>query len=197
MMACTNVNESLPIDIDNDLNIISTDVSDKTMIQKIKTYAGEEAKNKAIKDLSLDYGSMKRVKREGFYGEAIVALQNEKQKAGVSASQVAFLLKDEEIIGSMIIKMELIDNQILKIGYYTVDEKLIEQVTLDSNTETISFAKNKVKSKECGNATADCIGSMSTDLGWGSVAWWVGTGIFGAPWAVGTALGCAYASCLQ
>ncbi len=117
MMACTNVNESLPIDIDNDLNIISTDVSDKTMIQKIKTYAGEEAKNKAIKDLSLDYGSMKRVKREGFYGEAIVALQNEKQKAGVSASQVAFLLKDEEIIGSMIIKMELIDNQILKIGY--------------------------------------------------------------------------------
>src|SRR5690554_3153633 len=88
----------------NDLNIISTKVNDLVIIQKVKAYVDEDVKNKAVKGLSLDYNSMMRVKREGFYGEAIVALQSEKQKAGNSASQVAFLLKDNEVIGSMITK---------------------------------------------------------------------------------------------
>lgn len=203
MMACTNVNESLPMDYDenmptqNDLNIISTKVNDLVIIQKVKAYVDEDVKNKAVKGLSLDYNSMMRVKREGFYGEAIVALQSEKQKAGNSASQVAFLLKDNEVIGSMIIKMELTDNQILKIGYYTADEKLIEQVTLNSNTNSISFAKNKIMAKACGQDTVDCIDTMYSELGWGSVSWWVGTAIFGWPWAAGTILGCAYAACIQ
>ena len=43
---------------------------------------------------------------------------------------------------------------------------------------------------DCGNEIMGCIRTMYWELGWGSVSWWVGQAIFGAPWALGTIAGC-------
>lgn len=187
-------------------------VSDPEILSKVNSYkstafgSGGLFKLKGKKSVQFDLDNLQYVVMEGEQRGAIVAKQVGNYEEAQTRYALGFYLNEQDdISGALITKTQNIEDKILIISYYNLDGFLIEEVTIDSTTESIAFknaSNNKLSgifvSGDCtGGEVVDCIGTMYTKLGWGSVSWWVGTALFSPGWVLGTVAGCSYVACVQ
>lgn len=197
---CTNGTQ---VATDNKLGINASIVNDSNTINQVNKFLNENYENRKFKtdsgqNIEFDVSTLQSVTRDGFEGSALLVSEGYNNSDDKIVYQLGIFSMDENSGKALIVKNETINDAKLVITYFDMNGKVLQQIDIDKETETISFLyDNKLKGSDCGQETADCIAFMYTELGWGSVSWWIGTAIFGAPWAIGTALGCAYAMCIQ
>lgn len=199
-MTCSNTSSNID---ETSFKISTSKVTDEHAIAQVKQFLLEENlngsfKKSATENIDFDIASLQLVSREDLKQTAYLISEKDSNINDKTAFQLGIFSSKERINGAIIVKTEYFGEHFLAISYIDLNGELIQKIEIDNKKESISFLyDSKLKSADCGSDTAHCIADMYTELGWGSVSWWVGTALFGAPWAIGTALGCTYAMCLQ
>jgi len=154
-------------------------------------------KNASEELIEFDLNSLQTVTRDGTDNEVLMLTESEQSFSDSIGYQLGIFSLNEETTKAMIIKNQLLSDSILLITYYNLDGKVLQEVEINNDLQTISFLiDSKYKLVDCGNEVLDCMKTMYWEMGWGSVSWWVGQAIFGAPWALGTVIGCGAAMCI-
>lgn len=146
-----------------------------------------------------NFDSIELVTREGSSEKVYIVNQIQSKNMLSDYYQIAFFTNESEsAFNPMLIHLDNSVTSKLIISYMDFTGNIIQEVTIDSESESILFSNSSSKSLgSCGHDWADCINIMYTQLGYGSVSWWIGTAIFGSPWIAGTIIGCGYAACIQ
>lgn len=201
MIGC---NDTTLITEDNNFDITASKVTDENTIAKVNQFLtkgkiGGRFKTNSGEHIDFDISTLQSISREGYSNNAFLVSETEDLANDDVVFQLGIFSTADSINSALIVKSESITKTSLLITYIDLDGKIIQEINIDNEAQTVSFRfdNNNFKSADCGHDTAKCISDMYTELGWGSVSWWVGTALFGAPWAVGTAIGCTYAMCIQ
>lgn len=157
----------------------------------------ESLKTLSDKEIHFDINTLQTINREGYNGDVLFLTENETNFSDSVGYQLGIFSLEDDSIKAIIVRNELISDTELTITYLDLNLNIIEQIKIDNDLKTVSFSYNmKPIMLDCGNEIMGCIRTMYWELGWGSVSWWVGQAIFGAPWALGTIAGCGVAVCI-
>ena len=196
-------NDTTLITEDNNFDITASKVTDENTIAKVNQFLTKgkvdgRFKTNSGEHIDFDISTIQSISREGYSNNAFLVSETEDLANDDVVFQLGVFALGDSINSALIVKSESLSKTNLLITYLDLDGIIIQEINIDNEAKTVSFLhNNNLKSADCGHDTANCISDMYTELGWGSVSWWVGTALFGAPWAVGTAIGCTYAMCIQ
>lgn len=198
----------------NDLRFELVKLSNPTIAEKVDLFRTEvfskDGSSSVFQNsfgVIFDFENLEAVYSDGEFTGTIVANQETSNGEQLTKYALGFYFNDdEEIVGTLMVKTEVVDSKTLVISYYDINGSKISNVTIDSESQTIKYEGNSLEklngshgddTLSCGNDVVECIEIMYTRLGWGSVSWWIGSALFAPGWTLGTVAGCTYAMCIQ
>ncbi len=137
-------------------------------------------KSSSLDNVKFNYDDLLLVSIPESSVNTIVANQEDYDECNTINYGIGFFEEDNEIKSALIVKTEILSENIKQIDYFNTDNELLMSIELDAENETsaIIYQKegaNLKSANSTGQDVMDCVTDIYSNKGWVSVWTWVQT----------------------